>query len=374
MRRPDGQVDVRFLIITLALVVIGMAMVFSASYAKAQTLEYCQYDSYYFMKRQAMFVLIGLVALYLAYRVDFRLIRKASYLSALAAIIALGLVLVPGIGTETFGSRRAFPIGSFHFQPSEFAKLAMVLALALYLSKHPKEVESFSGLAKSLAVLGAMVILIMLEPDLGTAVALIMTALVLLHLGGVRFRQIAVLGLVAAGLAGISLWLNPHQMERLNAWRDPWGTYDNEGYQICHSLMAIGTGGIGGLGFCHSREKHLYLPAASTDSIMAIIGEEWGLIGSWAILGLFIWFSYRGFELAHRTRDRYASLVAGGITLMISIQALINMAVVTNSIPTTGIPLPFISYGGSSLIMAMIGVGILLNISRGVPVSRVRSR
>jgi cell division protein FtsW len=362
MNKRPSNLALGLLAVTLLLLAFGLLTVFNVSYAKAQASAHYGNDSYFFAKKQAAAALLGLAGLAFAYRVNLRFIRRLSY-PLLAASVAL-LVLVLFSGLTKFGSSRALPLGPIEFHPAEVAKVAMVLFLALYFSRHAARVKTLPGLAVPIIALGVVSVLVMLEPDLGTASTIALGSMGLFHLAGVRRRHLALL--VGVGIMGalVSLALKPYQADRIEAWLHPMETSQEEGYQIVHCLTAIGSGGVSGLGFCNSREKFFYLPASTTDSIMAIVAEELGVFGWGGLLLAFTVFAYCGLRIAHDAPDLYGSLVAGGITLMISVQAIINMAVVTNSIPTTGIPLPFISYGGSSLVVTLTAVGLILNVAR----------
>jgi cell division protein FtsW len=273
-------------------------------------------------------------------------------------------VAVLFVGIRVNGAKRWLGFGLLRFQPSELAKLAVVVALATYSDCFRGRIRHFArGFMPPVLLLFAVGGLIAKE-DLGTAISLVLTGLMVLYLAGARPSHM--IGLVggAAGVAGLFVMVQPYRLDRVRAWLDPWRHYNGPGYQPVHGLLALGSGGIFGDGIAGGKEKFLYLPAEHTDYIFATIGEEFGLIGGAALLVTFLILVVRGLTVAHRSRDWFGSLLAAGLTSMLGIQALLNVAVVTSTIPATGVPLPFISYGGSSLVFTTIAVGIILNVSQ----------
>jgi len=270
---------------------------------------------------------------------------------------------VPHVGIVVNGARRWLGHGQFRFQPSEIAKFVLVLYLARTLAgkmtirRRPKD-----GLLPPLGMIALLAGLIAIEQDLGTALVLCITGLVMLYLAGAQRRHMAIV-LAVVGAAGVLFAVSkPYRLHRLTAFLDPRADQYHTGYQVWHALIALGSGGVEGMGLGEGREK-LFIPEPRTDFIFPVIAEEWGLIGTLALVALFAFVAMRGFAIAYRTKDPFGALLAGGITTIISVQALINMAVATASIPDTGVPLPFISYGGSSLVLMLLGIGIILNIS-----------
>lgn len=361
--RPQSPDFILFFTI-IALLGIGVVMVYSSSAVSA----YVNFDdSYYFLKRQIIWATLGILAMLFTMNIDYHVWKKLAKPIMLGTLILLVLVLVPGLGKVVNGARRWLGFGSLYLQPSEIAKLSMVLYSATSLTKHQNKITSFvKGLLPQLLSLLVVFGLILKEPDLGTALAISGTVFVLLFAAGAKVSQLASLG--AAGVVGIiaAIIAEPYRLRRLLAFSDPWSDPLNTGYHIIQSLYAIGSGGLFGVGLGRSREKFLYLPEPHTDFIFAILAEEFGLIGTVAVLALFFLFAWRGFKVAISAPDIFGSLLATGLTTMIIVQALMNIAVVTASMPVTGIPLPFISFGGSALIFTLAGVGILLNISRYV--------
>lgn len=346
--------------VIILLLALGIIMVHSAS--SVVSLKNFG-DSFYFAKRQVIWAIIGVIAMLWLARTDYHVWRKYAPKLAVASFAMLVLVLV--IGVNRGGSKAWLGFGSLGIQPSEFAKLGLIIYLAHYLSDAGERMQSFwRGFIPPLGLAVVGVGLIMLEPDLGQSVVIMGTTVVMMFAAGTRLSHLAGFfgtGLVAfGGLVAVA----PYRMARMTAFIDPWKYPLNEGYQIIQSLYALGSGGILGLGLGNSRQKYLYLPEPQTDFIFSIIGEELGFLGGLSILLLFGVVVWRGIRAAIYAPDEFGSLLGVGITGMIAVQVLINIGVVTGSIPLTGITLPFISYGGSSLTLMLSGVGILLNISK----------
>ncbi|MCX8053561.1 MAG: putative lipid II flippase FtsW [Armatimonadetes bacterium] len=370
MRKPAeiGPPNVWLLGLAVALVVIGVVFVFDASYVRSVDLGVYDHDIWYFAKRQLAYASIGLVCMMLASIIPVEALRKLSVVALIVCVMLLIMVLVPGIGHKVNGSRSWFRVGPLSFQPSELAKLVLILYLARSLGRaqvfaRGAERRWLGSLIVSLAVIGLVVV----EPDLGTAVVLSSIVFVMFAAAGAKKRWLVPTAVGGLALVYMMMCIVPHCSARVEAFRDPWAHRYDTGYQIVHSLIGFGTGGITGLGLCQGRVKS-YLPAASTDYIYATIAEETGLVGSLALVVLFGAFAVCGFGVARKCNSLYGSLVASGITSAVSMQAIINMAVATNSIPATGLPMPFISYGGSSMVIMLTGVGLLLSISRQIEV------
>ncbi len=349
------------LVSALALTSLGLTMVFISSHVMAQS-HY--HDPYFFIKRQGLYALAGLAALFAARVINYRRYQAIVYPVLFLSLITLLLVFVPGIGSKVRGAARWLRLGPVTLQPSEFAKLAMVLFLAYSLARKQDKMKYFSiGFMPHMVVAGVFIALIAKEPDFGTAMTLAALVFVMLLVGGVRLAYImgAVCG--AAGLATMMVLRDPKKFNRILSFLDPWKYGQDVGYQLKQSLLAIGSGGLFGLGPGQSRAKLFYLPDAHTDFILAIFSEELGFIGVLFILALFLILVYRGILLSLRAPDAFGSYLALGLTLLIGLQAGINIGVVTGLFPTKGLSLPFLSYGGSSLLATLAAVGILLNIS-----------
>lgn len=348
----------------IALLAIGVVMVYSSS-AVAARVNFD--DSYYFLKRQLVWAVLGLLAMLFTLSVDYHAWRGLAKPIMIATLFLLVLVLVPGLGKVVNGARRWLGFGSLYLQPSEIAKLAMIIFTSASLARNQDKIASFTkGLVPQLLMLLVVFGLILKEPDLGTALAVGGTVFILLFTAGARISHLASLGLAGALGVVAAIIVEPYRLRRLFAFSDPWADPLDSGYHIIQSLYAIGSGGLFGVGLGRSREKFLYLPEPHTDFIFAILGEELGLIGTVTVIVLFFLFAWRGLKVAIAAPDIFGSILAAGLTSMIIVQALMNIAVVTASMPVTGIPLPFVSFGGSALIFTLAGVGILLNISRFV--------
>lgn len=353
--------DYMLLIPTLLLMAFGLVAVYSASSFLA---EHKMGDSYYYLKKQGMFCLVGLFLMICAKNIPSTLYSKIVYPLLGISLLLVLLVLVPGVGTRVGGATRWFRIAGFSFQPSELAKLAMAFYIAYSLAKKGPEMSSFSrGLLPHLVVTGAFMALILLQPDLGTAVILGGWLLILLYVGGVKIRHLLGIAILAAPAV---LWLvlkADYRLKRWWAFLNPWEDPQGLGFQIVHSFLAFGSGGFMGVGLGNSKQKLFYLPEPHTDFILSIVGEELGFLGVAAIILLFGLLITRGIYVALEASDLYSSYLALGITCFIGLQVLVNMGVVLGLLPTKGLTLPFISYGGSSLVLTLIGVGVLCNIS-----------
>jgi cell division protein FtsW len=349
-----------FSIITL--LGIGIVMVFSASSVSA--LVHFN-DSYYFLKRQLIWAIAGLAVMIFFMQLDYHIWRKWAKPAFYLTLVTLVLVLVPGIGKVVNGARRWIDFRVFALQPSEIAKLAMVLYMGETLTRQQDRITNFTkGMLPHLVILGIVFGLILMEPDMGTALAIGGTVFLMFFASGAKISHLS--SLVGLSICGIvaAIIAAPYRMRRITAFMNPWDDPLDTGYHIIQSLYALGSGGLFGLGLGRSREKFLYLPEPHTDFIFAVLGEEMGFIGTVTVIALFFLFAWRGYKIAISAPDTFGSVLAAGLTTMISLQAMMNIAVVTASMPVTGIPLPFISYGGSALLFTMAGVGVLLNISR----------
>ncbi len=348
--------------LTIVMLLFGLIMIFSASSVQAYDKHG---DIYYYIKRQIAWALIGLFGLRFFSNYDYRKLKKFSVFGILLSVSLLILVFVPGIGEMAGGASRWLTIGPFSFQPSEFAKLALILFAADVLAKKGRKIEDFRELILPIGlVLLAIILLVMKQPDMGTAAIIAFIVYVSMFIAGARFLHM--FGLTAAGvLVGVFLiFSEDYRKARFFSFLNPWADPKATGFHIIQSLLAFGSGGLTGVGLGKSSQKFFYLPAAHTDFIFAIIGEELGLIGTLFLVLLFLCFLYVGLRIAFKSDDLFGRLLASSITCMIFVQALINMAAVTGLIPVTGVPLPFVSFGGSSLVFTMSGVGILLNISK----------
>lgn len=365
MGRKVGRASSYYVLlaVTIVLTLFGIVMVFSASQVTALS-EY--HDSFYFLKRQVIWVVIGFCLLFLLANIDYRRLRYLS-LSFLGVSIALLVAaLIPGVSTVAGGASRWLVFGPLGVQPSEVAKLAMVIFCADLLSRRKERLGNLFDLVMPIVPLvGLMALLIVLQPDLGTFVIIAATVFVLLFVAGAKLRHLLLLGLSGLSLVTLLIFSAPYRRARLLSFLNPWGDPMESGFHIIQSLIALGSGRVFGLGLGMSRQKFFYLPAAHTDFIFAIIGEELGLIGTLAVILSFLIITYIGIKIAFRSSSLFGRLMAAGITTLIATQAVINMGAVTGLLPITGVPLPLVSFGGSSLVFTLMGIGILLNISSG---------
>lgn len=358
-RRPP---DYAIIISVATLLALGLVMVFSSSSVRA----YVDFgDSYYFLKRQLAWVILGLAAMVAMMRVEYWEIRRVARPFFFLTLFTLVIVLVPGVGRLVGGARRWIGYGSLQFQPSELMKLAVVVYMAWALARSPGRVKDFvRGILPYVVLLGVIFALILQQPDLGTAVAVGGTVVVMIFVAGARLGHLGGLGLAALPVLAYAVMGEEYRRRRLFAFLDPFADPQGSGFHIIQALYAIGSGGLFGLGLGRSRQKFFYLPAEHTDFIFAILGEELGFVGAAFVLGLFLLLAWRGYRTAMTAPDMFSSLLAAGLTTMIALQAALNIGVVCGILPITGIPLPFLSFGGSSLVPTLAGVGMLLNISR----------
>lgn len=354
--------DLILIIVTLSLLTVGLIMVYSASAIWA---TYKFEDSFYFAKRQLLFACVGVIAMFFIMNVDYWTWRTWAKILIIICFIMLLAVLVPGIGMARNGSRSWIGVGAFSVQPSEFMKLAMIAFLAKFLSERQKLITSFKkGMLPSLGLVFLAFGLIMLQPDLGTGTVMVGTCIVMIFISGARISHFVGLGLIGVvGFIGLILSA-PYRIKRITSFLDPWEDPLGSGFQMIQSFYAIGPGGLFGLGLGQSRQKFFYLPEPQTDFIFAILSEELGFIGGSLVILLFALMLWRGIRIALGAPDLYGSLVAVGIIAMVAIQVMINIGVVTGLMPVTGITLPLLSYGGSSLTLMLMAIGVLLNISR----------
>jgi cell division protein FtsW len=322
-------------------------------------------DSAYFLKRQLLWVVVALAAMWVTFHIHYTMWRRLTALLLLAAVAALVAVLIPGIGTVAGGAQRWILVGPLSFQPVEAAKLALALYMANFLANRQDGVQRFgSGILPPLFFCGLMVALVMRQPDMGSAMILVMIAFVMLFAAGAKIVHLAGVVLLAAPVVALLALGEEYRRQRLLAFLDPWQDAQGAGFQIIQSLLAVGSGGLFGVGLGQSRQKFFYLPEAHTDFIFAILAEELGLVGVAVMIGLFALFAVRAFRAAARAPDRYGALLGTGIASWIIGQAAINIGVVSGALPVTGVPLPFVSFGGSSLVFVMAAVGICLNLSQ----------
>ena len=353
------------IILILAVVLLslfGLVMIYSSSSIWAL---YKYNDVFKYVKAQGLFWILGLITMYLLSKIDYKVYKKKANWILLVCFLLLGLVLIPGIGAIRNGSRSWFKVGSLGIQPSEFAKIGLIIYVSKYLSNNNKEIRSIvKGVLPLVGIIGVFFLFIMLEPDFGTAMVIIITLIAIIFISGVKlsfFVKAGALGLL--GIIGLVI-AAPYRMARILSFLNPWSDPLGSGYQIIQSLYAIGPGGLLGQGFLHSRQKSFYLPEPQTDFIFSIISEEFGFLGVLIVCGLFFLIFYKCIKISLECSDLFGKYLAFGLSFGLIIQALLNLLVVISIIPVTGVTLPFLSYGGSSLLVSMASIGIILNISR----------
>lgn len=362
LKSNASGVDLPFLIYVFCFLAIGLVMICSASYVSAY---YKEGDSFFYVKKQLIWTGLGLIAMYVVSRIDYRLWRKFIWVILLVALAMVILVLIPGIGIERDDARRWLGFGGLTFQPSEIAKLAIIMYLANYITINYHKMKSFKeGFAPAFGVLILFTFLVAIETHISGAILIISIGIVMLFVGGTSLKLMG--GLAALGAGGITslILFTDYAKRRIMSWWDPFAYAQEGGYQIIQALYAIGSGGLLGLGLGQSRQKHMYIPEPQNDYIFAIICEELGFVGAVALLLLYALLIWRGFKIAFSMKDRFGMLLVVGITSRVAIQALLNIAVVTKILPSTGIGLPFISYGGTALLVLMVEMGLVLSVSR----------
>lgn len=356
------EYDYHIVLLVIGLTIFGVIMVFSAGYYTTVGI-----DPYYYLKKQGFFAVLGLVFMYLFARLDYHLYsRKYIYMGIMFASLFFLVLLIPA-GSGVNGAVRWLSIGSFRITPSEFSKLAMILFTAAFLTEKPSRIRDFkNGLLPLFVIMGCHALLIIWQPNLSTAIVVCAIMVGIMFFAGLKFGWIGLMaGVLASGTVYILNFMpDSHWYSRLTNWIDPFTDSQGEGYQVSQSLIALGNGGIKGLGLGNSISKNLYLPEPQNDFILAIIGEELGFIGVAILMSVYIIFIWKCFMVAANAKDKLGTYIAAGIGTMLGLQVIINVAVVTASMPATGITLPFVSYGGTSLLIFMMAMGILLNVSR----------
>jgi len=343
------------------LVTVGLVFIYSASNYSAQK-DFG--NPYYFVTKQFAGALVGAVAMACCTFIPVSTLKKFAVPTYLFSLVLLALVFVPGIGIENYGAKRWIGFGGFSLQPSEIAKFALVLVCSLYMSKNPSQMSGFKGIA-IVSLLGiAVCVLVILEPNMSITMCVALVTFAMLFVGGVKIKHVVLCLLPLVVAVPLLIVAEPYRLARLMAYLDPWASPKGEGYQLIQSFYALGSGGWFGVGFFNSRQKFDFLPFAESDFIFAVIGEEIGFIGCIFVLSIFVVLVYQGFKIAKNANSRFECYLASGISCVIAIQTLLNVAVVTGTIPPTGLPLPFISSGGSSLMVFMASTGLLLGIDK----------
>lgn len=347
--------------IVLALVCFGCLMVYSASFYSA---NYHYGNKYFFLIKQIIGVVMGICAMIFFIFFDYHLLAKYKWWIVGITFVLLALVFIPGLGMESYGAKRWVSLLGFSIQPSEIAKFALVIFVAAYMSENHDKVKTLKGLLPVLIVGGLMCVLIMLEPSMSVTMCICFVTLFMLIIGGMSKKHTLMFSIPAGAMVPFLVILEPYRLKRLLAFIDPWASPQGEGFQLIQSLYSLGDGGWFGVGLFNSRQKYLFLPFAESDFILSIIGEEIGFIGTTFLMIVILFLVYRLVKIALGAKDRFGAMVVSGVAFIIAVQTLLNIAVVTGSIPPTGLPLPFISSGGTSVMVFMAGIGICLNVLR----------
>ena len=358
--------------IVFALVCFGCLMVYSASFYSA---NYHYGNKYFFLIKQILGVVMGICAMIFFIFFDYHLLAKLKWWIVGVTFVLLSLVFIPGLGMESYGAKRWVSLFGFSIQPSEIAKFALVIFIASYMSENHDKVKTLKGLFPVLVVGGLMCVLIMLEPSMSVTMCIGFVTLFMLIIGGMSRKHTLMFSIPAGALVPFLIILEPYRLKRLLAFIDPWASPQGEGFQLIQSLYSLGDGGWFGVGLFNSRQKYLFLPFAESDFILSIIGEEIGFIGTSLLMLVILFLVYRLIKIAIGAKDRFGAMLVSGVAFIIAVQTLLNIAVVTGSIPPTGLPLPFISSGGTAVMVFMAGIGICLNVllqSKGQDVKVVK--
>lgn len=360
MLKTIRQYDYKLAIAVIVLSVFGVIMIYSASSYEG-AINYG--DAFFYVKKQIIALFLGIIAAIVFSQINIQGFRKYRYVILGVSLILLSLVFIPGLGIENYGAKRWINLKFTTFQPSEIAKFGMVIYFAAFMAE--KDMKKFKNILPVLLIGLAFCVLIMLEPNMSITMCCGFIMIIMLFISGVRLKHFLVLSVPIAAVLPVLIIMEPYRMGRILAFIDPWASPRGEGYQLIQSYYALGSGGLFGVGLFNSRQKHLFLPFAESDFIFSIIGEELGLIGAGLVMLLCFYIIFRGIVIAYNAGDRYKTILAAGIISVFAVQTILNIAVVTGSVPPTGLPMPFISAGGSSLVAFMASIGLLLNISKG---------
>lgn len=352
------RIDYILLGAVIALVLVGLLFVYSASSYSA---EITYGNKYFFLSKQAIGAAVGLVAMLVAIQINIDILKKLWIVGIVLSVVLLVLVFIPGISIENYGARRWIGVGSFSMQPSEIAKFAYILFCAVCMSK--LDMSKLRNCLPPIVVGIVFCALIIAEPNMSITMCMAMLMIIMLFLGGMKWKYFLLMLVPIALAVPVLIFMEPYRLQRLLAFVDPWASPKDEGYQLIQSLYALGSGGWFGVGLFNSRQKYRFLPFAESDFIFSVIGEEAGLFGCILIFVLYLVVILRGVRIAVNSKDKFSCYLAGGISAVVAVQSFLNFAVVTGSIPPTGLPLPFISYGGTSLVVFMTAMGVLLNLS-----------
>lgn len=366
MKRADNnQYYLRFDPVLVAavcgLVLFGIIMVYSASSYNA---EVNYGNEYYYMYKQIIGAILGFSAMFVLSVIDYHILIKFRYIILAISYVLLVLVFIPGIGVENYGAKRWINLPFFTIQASEIAKFGFIVFAAAYMAKNYKKMNTFLGILPVLAVGASMCVLIILEPNMSITMCVIMLMFAMLFVGGARIKHFVLMAVPVVLLVPVLIVLEPYRLDRLMAFLNPWESPLEEGYQLIQSFYALGSGGLFGVGLFNSRQKYLFLPFSESDFIFSVIGEELGYFGCAAVIAVYVVIIWRAVRIAKNSNDRFGCYLSAGIAALIAVQTLINIAVVSGSIPPTGLPLPFVSAGSSSLIVFCASVGVLLSVER----------
>jgi cell division protein FtsW len=362
MKNYLKRIDYKLLIAITILALFGILMIYSASSYSANK-DYG--DAFYYVKKQALALILGLITALLVSKINIELFKKYRYVVLGVSLVLLALVFIPGLGVESYGAKRWINLYFTSFQPSEIAKFGMVIFLAYYISE--KDMRRFRNIIPAVLVGLSFCVLVILEPNMSITICLGLVMLIMLFIGGVKGKHFGIMAAPAALAVPALIMAEPYRIQRILAFIDPWASPRGEGYQLIQSYYALGSGGLFGVGLFNSRQKYLFLPFAESDFIFSVIGEELGLIGAIFVIALCAYIIYRGVVIAINSGDRYKTLLAAGIIAVFAVQTVLNIAVVIGAVPPTGLPMPLVSAGGSSLVSFMAAFGLLLNISKDRP-------
>lgn len=364
--KPSDKSDIPLIVVTFVLVAFGVLMVYSAGSYTGKRL----YGSeFYFVYKQLVGVVLGAAAMFVMSRIDYRVLHKLRYVILGISIVLLAIVFIPGVGITNYGARRWINTPFFTIQASEVSKFGFIVFAAAYIGSREGKITTFRGILPVVGVGGVICLLIILEPNMSVTICMAALMIVMLFLGGAKIRHIVMLVVPLIAAAVVLVLVEPYRFARLMAFIDPWESPLEEGYQLIQSYYGLGAGGFFGVGLFNSRQKYLFLPFAESDFIFSVIGEELGLFGCLAVMGAYVFMIRRALRIALGAPDRFGSLLCSGIAAIIAIQVSVNIAVVTGSIPPTGLPLPFISSGSSGIIVFMMSIGALNSVKRRSPKS-----
>lgn len=364
--KTTGRSDVPLIIVTAVLVAFGVLMVYSAG---SYTAERIYGTKFYYVYKQLVGAVLGAICMFALSRTDYRILHKLRYVILAVSVALLAIVFIPGVGIENYGARRWINLPFFTIQASEVSKFGFIVFAASYIGSHEDKITTFRGILPVVAVGGVICLLIILEPNMSVTICMALLMIVMLFLGGAKLKHLAMIIVPLIAAAVVLILVEPYRFARLMAFIDPWESPLEEGYQLIQSYYGLGAGGLFGVGLFNSRQKYLFLPFAESDFIFSVIGEELGLFGCLAVMCAYVFMIRRALKIALGAPDRFSSLLCSGIAAIIAIQVMVNIAVVTGSIPPTGLPLPFISSGSSGLIVFMSGIGVLNGVKRRSPKS-----